>query len=53
MREIAKYSGATIVGLNLNAYQLQRLAVHNKNNGLEHLCSGVEVRPAPLCVYVC
>ena len=42
MRTIAKYTGATIVGLNNNDYQLQRLALHNKRNKLDHLCSGVK-----------
>ena len=43
MRTIARYSGASIVGLNISPYQLERLAIHNKRNGLDHLCSGVEV----------
>lgn len=42
MRTIARYSGATIVGLNNNDYQLKRLDIHNKRNGLDHLCSGVK-----------
>ena len=41
MRAIARYSGATVVGLNNHQYQLQRLALHNKRNKLDHLCSGV------------
>jgi len=39
MREIARFSGANIVGLNLNEYQLQRAAHHNKRYGMEGLCS--------------
>ena len=44
MRAIARYTGATVVGINNNAYQLTRLDTHNKRNGLDHLCSGVKVR---------
>jgi len=39
MREIARFSGANIVGLNLNEYQLQRAAYHNKRYGMDRLCS--------------
>jgi len=39
MREIARYSGATIVGVNNNAYQLQRGLTHNARDGLSRQCS--------------
>jgi sterol 24-C-methyltransferase len=39
MREIARFSGATITGLNLNEYQLKRASYHNKRYGMESLCN--------------
>jgi len=38
MREIARFSGATITGLNNNAYQIQRGKFHNARTGLDRLC---------------
>lgn len=40
MRNIARFSGAKITGLNNNAYQLTRLEKLTKQQGLEKLCSG-------------
>ena len=39
MRSIARYSGASIEGVNNNDYQLQRLKSHNEKAELGHLCS--------------
>lgn len=39
MREIARVSGANIVGLNNNSYQIGRAQKHNEKAGLAHLCS--------------
>jgi sterol 24-C-methyltransferase len=39
MRTIARFSGATIVGVNNNAYQIQRGIRHTRKARLEHLCS--------------
>jgi sterol 24-C-methyltransferase len=41
MRTIARFSGAHITGLNNNAYQLKRAALHNREQHLEHLLSYV------------
>ncbi len=38
-RYIAKHTGATIVGVNNNAYQLERAARHTRRAKLEHLVS--------------
>lgn len=38
MREIARFSGANVVGLNINEYQIQRGRLHNKRDGMENLC---------------
>jgi len=40
MRAIARFSGATIEGVNNNDYQLEKVRSHNEEAGLEHLCSG-------------
>ncbi len=40
MREIARFSGASIEGVNNNDYQLEKVASHNREAGLSHLCSG-------------
>ncbi len=42
-REIAKFSGAHVVGLNCCDYQLKRAADHTKNTGMENICSYVKV----------
>ncbi len=42
MRAIARFSGATIVGLNNNAYQVRRAAELTRAAGLDHLCSLVK-----------
>lgn len=39
MREIARFSGATIEGVNNNDYQLEKVSSHNEKAGLGHLCS--------------
>jgi sterol 24-C-methyltransferase len=39
MREIAAFSGASIVGLNNNAYQLSKCDVYNREAQLDELCS--------------
>lgn len=40
MRSIARFSGATIEGVNNNEYQLEKVRSHNERAGLAHLCSG-------------
>ncbi|MGB8332739.1 MAG: methyltransferase domain-containing protein [Polyangiales bacterium] len=40
MRAIARFSGASIEGVNNNDYQLEKLRSHNEKAGLGHLCSG-------------
>jgi len=42
MRTITRFSGATIVGVNNNAYQVRRAAELNRAAGLDHLCSVVK-----------
>lgn len=42
MREIARFSGANIVGINNNAYQIQRGGIHNVKAGLERQCSFIK-----------
>jgi sterol 24-C-methyltransferase len=42
MRAIAKFTGAKIVGINNNDYQLKRLKILNEREGVAHLCSGVK-----------
>ena len=38
-RSLARKFGASIVGLNISAYQLEKCAAYNKKAGLDHLCS--------------
>ncbi len=40
MRAIARFSGATIEGVNNNDYQLEKIRAHNDKASLSHLCSG-------------
>ncbi|MBW2720590.1 MAG: methyltransferase domain-containing protein [Deltaproteobacteria bacterium] len=40
MRTIARFSGATIEGVNNNEYQLTKVSEYNKETGLADLCSG-------------
>jgi sterol 24-C-methyltransferase len=42
MRALARFSGATIVGVNNNAYQVRRAAELTRAAGLDHLCSLVK-----------
>ena len=42
-REIAKFSGATIVGLNCSDYQLERAREHTRKAQLQDLCTYVKV----------
>jgi sterol 24-C-methyltransferase len=42
MRSIARFSGATVVGINNNAYQIDRGTEHNRTAGLARLCSFVK-----------
>lgn len=42
MREIAKFSGAFVTGINNNAYQVKRNAIISKRMNLDHLCSVVK-----------
>jgi sterol 24-C-methyltransferase len=39
MRAIARFSGATIVGINSSAYQVRRGVAQTRTAGLDHLCS--------------
>jgi sterol 24-C-methyltransferase len=40
MREIARFSGAMVEGVNNNDYQLEKVRSHNQEAGLSHFCSG-------------
>ena len=40
MRSIARFSGASLEGVNNNDYQLEKVKSHNEKAGLGHLCSG-------------
>eukprot|EP01133_Synstelium_polycarpum_P018877 gene18877-22579_t len=42
MRTIARFSGAHVVGLNNNDYQIQRAKRINEQTGLSHLCSFIK-----------
>ncbi|KAJ3336619.1 hypothetical protein HDU93_002446 [Gonapodya sp. JEL0774] len=42
LREIAKFSGATVIGLNNNDYQIQRAKMYNKKYGLEQITDVVK-----------
>ena len=42
MREIARYTGATIIGINNNAYQIERGQKYVKKAGLEKQCSFIK-----------
>jgi sterol 24-C-methyltransferase len=42
MRAIARFSGATIVGINNNAYQVKRGIEQTRAAALDHLCSHVQ-----------
>lgn len=39
MRAIARFSGASVVGVNNNEYQIKRGTKHNETTRLSHLCS--------------
>ena len=39
MRSIARFSGASVEGVNNNDYQLEKVRSHNDEAGLSHLCS--------------
>ncbi|KAK6916760.1 Sterol methyltransferase C-terminal [Dillenia turbinata] len=41
MRAIAAHSGANVVGLTINEYQVNRAKMHNKNAKLDNLCDVV------------
>lgn len=43
LREIAKFSGAQIVGLNNNEYQVKRCGYLANKYGLDDLCTAVKV----------
>ena len=59
-REIASFSGADVVGLNYNGYQIQRATEHTKKVGLDGQVSYVQVRTIiiivkvdlPMCMYI-
>lgn len=42
MRNIARFSGASIVGISIAPYHVERGRLHNRRAGLSHLCSLVE-----------
>ena len=44
LREMARFSGASIVGINNNAYQIQRASLLTARAGLQAQCSYVQVR---------
>ena len=39
MREVARHSGAKVIGINNNAYQVRKAEAYNRKQGLDHLCS--------------
>ncbi|XP_073027136.1 24-methylenesterol C-methyltransferase 2-like [Primulina eburnea] len=41
MRAIASHSGANVVGITINEYQVNRARMHNKKAGLDNLCEVV------------
>ena len=43
MIEIAKFTGAQVVGLNPCEYQLKRVKYHIEKNNMQDYCSGVKV----------
>ena len=43
MLEIAKFSGAKVVGLNPCEYQLKRVRFHIEQDNMQDQCSGVKV----------
>jgi sterol 24-C-methyltransferase len=55
MREIAKISGARVVGLNNNEYQVKRCGYLAKKTGLESVVSAVKVcnsfPPSFICTF--
>ena len=42
-REVAKFSGAHVVGLNVCEYQLSRARTHTEKAGMTDVCSYVKV----------
>jgi sterol 24-C-methyltransferase len=42
MREIVRFSGAHVTGINNNAYQIERLKLYNEKAGLSALTDGVK-----------
>ena len=42
-REVARTSGAHVMGLNYNSYQIERAKKHSKTEHLDHLCSYMKV----------
>lgn len=42
-REIARVTGASVVGLNYNSYQIERARHHTKRAQLDGLCSYIKV----------
>ena len=53
-REIAQYSGAHVVGLNMQEYQLKRARLHTEKQGMQESCSYIQVRVCScVCVCVC
>eukprot|EP00762_Andalucia_godoyi_P001477 ANDGO_00257.mRNA.1 Cycloartenol-C-24-methyltransferase len=42
MRNIARFTGASVTGITINEYQVSRARLHNKNNALEQLCQVVQ-----------
>lgn len=43
MLQIAKFSGAQVVGLNLCEYQLKRVKYHIEKDNMQNQCGGVKV----------
>jgi len=50
MRVIARFSGASIEGVNNNEYKIKRGTKHNQDARLSHLCSGNHVFADPVLV---
>lgn len=43
---VAESSGANVVGLNINDYQIERATAHTKRAKLDHLCTYIKVSRA-------
>jgi len=42
MREIARFSGSKVIGINISEYQIMRTKHHNKRAGMEEQCESIK-----------